>query len=122
MPKNMTKSGLIEAVTSKLGDGVTKKQVTTVLEVLTEVAHKELHLGDHDGGEGSAVFEDKLLVGAHGQRDGAITKARLMGGRRFDAYQFVQIGLAGTEVAHFRSFGSRDSAVTLEITDRRAKS
>jgi nucleoid DNA-binding protein len=40
--KNMTKSALIETVTSELGDGYTKKQVVAVLEALTEVAHKEL--------------------------------------------------------------------------------
>ena len=42
MAKNMTKSAFIEAVTSKLGDGVSKKQVATVLETMTEIAHKEL--------------------------------------------------------------------------------
>ena len=42
MEKSMTKSAFIEAVTSKLGDGVSKKQVSTVLETITEVAHKEL--------------------------------------------------------------------------------
>jgi nucleoid DNA-binding protein len=42
MAKNMTKSAFIEAVTNKLGDGVAKKQVSTVLETMIEVAHKEL--------------------------------------------------------------------------------
>ena len=42
MPKTMTKSALIEAVVSKLGDAVSKRQVATVLETITEVAHKEL--------------------------------------------------------------------------------
>jgi nucleoid DNA-binding protein len=42
MAKNMTKSAFIEAVTNKLGDGVPKKQVSTVLETMIEVAHKEL--------------------------------------------------------------------------------
>jgi DNA-binding protein HU-beta len=42
MAKNMTKSALIEAVTNALGDGVSKKQVATFLDVLTDVAHKEL--------------------------------------------------------------------------------
>jgi DNA-binding protein HU-beta len=42
MAKNMTKSELIETVASKLGDGISKKQVKTVLDLLTDVAHKEL--------------------------------------------------------------------------------
>ena len=42
MAKTMTKSALIEEVTKKLGDGSSKKQVATLLEVITEVAHKEL--------------------------------------------------------------------------------
>ena len=42
MAKNMTKSAFIEAVTSKLGDGVSKKQVGSVLETMIEVGHKEL--------------------------------------------------------------------------------
>ena len=42
MAKNMTKSAFIEAVASKLGDGVSKKQVGTVLETMIEVGHKEL--------------------------------------------------------------------------------
>jgi DNA-binding protein HU-beta len=42
MAKNMTKSAFIEAVTSKLGDGVSKKQVSTVLETMIDVGHKEL--------------------------------------------------------------------------------
>ena len=42
MAKNMTKSAFIEAVTSKLGEGVSKRQVATVLETMTEIAHKEL--------------------------------------------------------------------------------
>jgi len=42
MAKNMTKSAFIEAVTSKLGDGVSKKQVATVLETMIEVGQKEL--------------------------------------------------------------------------------
>jgi DNA-binding protein HU-beta len=41
MAKNMTKSAFIEAVTSKLGDGVSKKQVATVLETMIDVGHKE---------------------------------------------------------------------------------
>jgi len=42
MAKNMTKSAFIEAVTNKLGDGVSKKQVSTVLETMIDVGHKEL--------------------------------------------------------------------------------
>jgi nucleoid DNA-binding protein len=42
MAKNMTKSAFIEAVTNKLGDGASKKQVGTVLDTMIEVAHKEL--------------------------------------------------------------------------------
>ena len=42
MAKNMTKSAFIEAVTSKVGEGVSKRQVATIFETITEVAHKEL--------------------------------------------------------------------------------
>ena len=42
MAKNMTKSAFIEAVTNKLGEGVSKKQVSTVLETMIDVGHKEL--------------------------------------------------------------------------------
>jgi len=42
MAKNMTKGAFIEAVTSTLGEGVSKKQVATVLETMIDVAHKEL--------------------------------------------------------------------------------
>jgi nucleoid DNA-binding protein len=42
MAKNMTKSALIEAVAGKLGDDISKKRVSEFLDVLTEVAHKEL--------------------------------------------------------------------------------
>jgi DNA-binding protein HU-beta len=42
MVKNMTKSAFIEAVTNKLGEGVSKKQVATVLETMIDVGYKEL--------------------------------------------------------------------------------
>lgn len=42
MAKSMTKSALIEAVTDTLGEGVSKKQVASFLDVLTTIAHKEL--------------------------------------------------------------------------------
>lgn len=40
--KKMTKSGLIQAIAEGLSNEVSKTQVKTVLDVLAEVAHKEL--------------------------------------------------------------------------------
>ncbi len=42
MSKTMTKSALIDAVATQLGDGFSKKQVTTFFEILADIAHKEL--------------------------------------------------------------------------------
>ena len=40
--KTMTKSNLIQAVTEAVGEGITKKQVKSVLESLITVGHNEL--------------------------------------------------------------------------------
>jgi nucleoid DNA-binding protein len=40
--KAMSKSHLIQAVAEAVGDGLTKKQVKTILEALTTVGHGEL--------------------------------------------------------------------------------
>jgi DNA-binding protein HU-beta len=38
----LTKSGLIDAITNHLGDGISKKQVKGVIEALATVGYKEL--------------------------------------------------------------------------------
>jgi len=43
MKKTMTKSELIEAVATKLGEGSSKRQVIAVLDALMEIAHDELN-------------------------------------------------------------------------------
>ena len=40
--KTMSKSGLIQAITESAGEDISRKQVKTVLEALTEVGHREL--------------------------------------------------------------------------------
>ena len=40
--KTLSKSGLIQAITEALGEEITRKQVKTVIESLTEVGYKEL--------------------------------------------------------------------------------
>src|SRR5262245_49936493 len=40
--KTMSKSGLIQAITASAGEDISRKQVKTVLEALTEVGHREL--------------------------------------------------------------------------------
>jgi nucleoid DNA-binding protein len=58
MSKTMTKSALIDAVTTQLGDGFSKKQVTTFFEILTDIAHKELK----DAGEFTLPGFAKFIV------------------------------------------------------------
>ena len=43
MKKTMTKSELIEAVATKLGETSSKRQVIAVLDALMEIAHDELN-------------------------------------------------------------------------------
>jgi DNA-binding protein HU-beta len=43
--KNMSKGALLQAIAETVGEAVTKKQVKTVVEALTEVAYKELKKG-----------------------------------------------------------------------------
>jgi nucleoid DNA-binding protein len=40
--KNLSKSGLIQAITETVGDEITRKQVKSVLESLVTVGHREL--------------------------------------------------------------------------------
>jgi nucleoid DNA-binding protein len=40
--KKLSKSALIQAVVEKLGEDVSRKDVKSVLEALTEIGHKEL--------------------------------------------------------------------------------
>lgn len=40
--KPLTKSSLLQEVTETLGDGISRKQVTDVLEALVAIGHKEL--------------------------------------------------------------------------------
>jgi DNA-binding protein HU-beta len=40
--KTMSKSALTQAVTDAIGDSLTRKQVKSVLDSLTEIGHKEL--------------------------------------------------------------------------------
>jgi DNA-binding protein HU-beta len=40
--KPLSKSGILQEVTEALGDGISRKQVTEVIETLVAVGHKEL--------------------------------------------------------------------------------
>ena len=67
MAKNMTKSAFIEAVSNKLGDGVSKKQVATVLETMIDVGHKELKksgafIPGYRPGEQTAKYIEKITL------------------------------------------------------------
>lgn len=40
--KKLTKSALIQTIADSVGDGVSRKEVKAVIDVLTEIGHKEL--------------------------------------------------------------------------------
>lgn len=44
--KPLSKSGILEAVTNAVGDGLTRKQVKLIVETLVSVGHRELKKND----------------------------------------------------------------------------